>query len=115
MGLPGKSNGNAPGCGTVPGETPCSKEDILRDISKSQALYLPFTTPAYSNVAYALLGMILEAATGKPFVDTIQSGIYDPVGMNSSFFDGPTKAFSLMGFVPKQDVSWNVTHGAFER
>lgn len=38
----------------------------------------------YSNDGYKSLGLILDAITGRPYAETIQSGIIDPLGMRAT-------------------------------
>jgi CubicO group peptidase (beta-lactamase class C family) len=72
----------------------------------------------YSNIAFALLGMVVEAATGQSFADVVQTSIFDEFGMNSSSFGGFVSAFNQSsdpaGFVPAGDPTWNGTLGVFE-
>lgn len=44
----------------------------------------------YSNTNYVLLGIILEAATGKSYAAIIQDEVFTPAGMGSSFVFGST-------------------------
>lgn len=43
----------------------------------------------YSNVGFALLGLALERAAGKPYVQLVQDRIFTPLNMNNSFFAVP--------------------------
>lgn len=40
----------------------------------------------YSNTNYVILGMIFEQLTGQPIEEVFQQRIFDPLGMDSSFF-----------------------------
>ena len=40
----------------------------------------------YSNTGYILLGMVIEAATGKKLGDLYQKRIFDPLGLESALF-----------------------------
>ena len=77
-------------------------------------IYLPYTTPVYSNIGYALLGLVVESATNKTFKDVVQSQIFNKLGMKSSAFDGFPKAFPERGFVPLGESTWNYTLGVYE-
>ncbi len=39
----------------------------------------------YSNTGYVLLGMIIEAATGKTYEENLQERIFEPLGMQNTF------------------------------
>lgn len=74
-----------------------------------------YTSPSYSNLAYALLGMVVEAATNSTFEDVVQGNIFDIVEMSSSSFNGPVESFETRGFVPRGEPTWNLTAGIYER
>lgn len=46
--------------------------------------FQPGSKWGYSNYGYALLGAVIEKASGQSYYDYIQTHIYDPIGMNSS-------------------------------
>lgn len=41
----------------------------------------------YSNTNYILLGLIIEAATGRSLADELRSRIYQPLGMNNTYLE----------------------------
>jgi CubicO group peptidase (beta-lactamase class C family) len=43
----------------------------------------------YSNIGYALLGLALERAAGKPYIQMVQERIFTPLHMDHSFFSVP--------------------------
>lgn len=115
IGLPAIPQGTGPNCSGLPGTPPCTPDDLVKDLQKREPIYLPYTSPSYSNVGFALLGMIIDAATNKSYIDNIQDNVFDTVNMNSSSFNGFVKSFSENGFVPVGETTWNVTLGVFER
>ncbi|KPM43219.1 hypothetical protein AK830_g3316 [Neonectria ditissima] len=114
MGLPEVPKRTGPDCSGVPGTRPCTANDLIRDINKSPPVYAPYISPSYSNVGFALLSMVIEAATGEKFQDVVQSSVFDAVGMNSTSFFGPLTSFDKIGFVPDGEEIWNLTLGVFE-
>jgi Beta-lactamase len=58
----------------------------------------PFSTPSYSNPAYALLGYALENITGTSLSDLLTSELIEPLGLNASSYAQP--ASSEMSIVP---------------
>ena len=44
----------------------------------------PGTNWVYSNIGYALLGLLIEAVDKKPFADAMRQRVLNPLGMNSS-------------------------------
>ena len=41
---------------------------------------------SYSNLGYALLGILVEKVSGKPYADYVQENIFTPIGMTNSGF-----------------------------
>ena len=66
----------------------------------------PGTKHAYSNQGYAIAGVMLENATGKPWEELMRSMLFEPLGMNSAGFGAPA--------TPEQvDQPWGHTKGLF--
>jgi CubicO group peptidase (beta-lactamase class C family) len=82
-------------------------------MARRPPVYLPYTSPVYSNIGYAILGLVVEAVTNGSFIDAAQS-IFDSVGMTSSSFGGFPEHFSEKGFVPVGESTWNLTTGVYE-
>lgn len=114
MGLPASQNGTGPTCSGLPGTKKCTAKDIIETINRKPLVELPSSTPLYSNLAYAVLAMVVESATGKTFDEVAQSGIFDVANMQSTSFNGPVESFAKVGFVPRGESTWNVTLGLFE-
>lgn len=114
IGLPAIPEGTGPNCSGLPGTQACTKDDLVKDLQKREPIYLPYTSPSYSNVGFALLGMVIDAATNKSYIDNIQNDIFNIANMNSSSFNGFVKSFPENGFVPVGESTWNVTLGVFE-
>jgi D-alanyl-D-alanine carboxypeptidase len=60
--------------------TPKEVADFLRD---RPLLFCPGTNWYYSNSAYMLLGRIIEAVTGRSYIDNIRTRIAEPIGATS--------------------------------
>ena len=115
LGLPEIPKGTGPNCSGLPGTEPCTAEDLLAAINSISPVFPSYTSPSYSNLAYALLGMVVEAATNNTFENVVQENIFDVVEMASSSFNGPVESFWTKGFVPRGEPTWNLTAGAYER
>lgn len=114
MGLPAILNGTGPTCSGLPGTKRCSSKDIVDSINRKPLVELSSATPLYSNLGYALLAMVIEAATGQDFGHVAQTGIFDVANMTSTSFNGPVNSFSKVGFIPQGESTWNLTLGVFE-
>lgn len=62
--------------------------DALRAlIPERQAPFAPEVRWKYSNLAYAIAGMVVEQASGLRWADYVQRNIFDPLGMSASSVD----------------------------
>lgn len=114
MGLP-KIGKDGPKCSGLADTKPCTEEALISGMSKRPPVFAAQDSPAYSNVAYSLLGMVVEAATGEKFVDYVDENIWKVAGMKSTSFNGFVDAFEDNGSVPATgDPTWNRTLGSFE-
>ena len=52
-----------------------------------QAPYSPDTRWKYSNLAYSIAGMVIEAGSGQKWADYVHQHIYQPLGMSNSSVD----------------------------
>ncbi|MEP7378503.1 MAG: serine hydrolase domain-containing protein [Chloroflexota bacterium] len=54
----------------------------------------------YSNTGFILLGLVVEAQTGKPFGTVLQKRFFTPLGLDSTYFqgDGPPPAGVARGY-----------------
>jgi CubicO group peptidase (beta-lactamase class C family) len=60
----------------------------LRELmADRQAAYSPEVRWKYSNLAYSIAGMVIEAVSGQTWADYVQRHIYQPLGMTNSSVD----------------------------
>lgn len=109
IGLPYLEDSELPQCGNATSQSPCSKEEILTGFAKRNPVYAPFTTPVYSNMAYALLGLVIEAVTGQSYEDAVRSLIFDPLGMDRTSVTLPSQ--SNQGVIPLGESEWEFSLG----
>ena len=62
-------------------------EDILQYVYGKKAYFEVGTSYAYSNVNYVLLGMVAEEMSQKPLKQLYQEIIFDPLQLESAYFD----------------------------
>ncbi len=74
------------------------ENEIRKTAAKSKLKFAPGTSVAYSNLGYALLGMVIEKAWGGSYEEAIDSLVFKPLAMDPSDagFD-PLRAGSLAG------------------
>jgi D-alanyl-D-alanine carboxypeptidase len=80
----------------------------LLTVTKNKPLdFAPGTNFKYSNTGYVLLGAVIEKASGQSYADYIQSHIFAPAGMTSSYYDTPTRIIPhrVPGYM-RDDKEW---------
>ncbi|RPB23997.1 beta-lactamase/transpeptidase-like protein [Terfezia boudieri ATCC MYA-4762] len=70
----------------------CTRKEFLNMLANHPLIYPTFTNPAYSNVGFSLLGLILERKTGLSFESLMQRDMYIPLGMKDTFHRLPRDA-----------------------
>lgn len=64
-----------------------TEEQLKALMPDRQAAYSPEVRRKYSNLAYSVAGMVIEAVSGEPWADYVTRHIYQPLGMTSSSVD----------------------------
>ena len=64
-----------------------TSDELRALMANRQAAYSPETRWKYSNLAYSVAGMVIEAVSGRKWADYVQQHIYQPLGMTSSSVD----------------------------
>ncbi len=72
-------------------------EELLRGLEDAEAVLEPRTAWHYSNLAYALLGQVVERETGSPWEDAVRARVLDPLGMTSTGLE-PSPERAAHGF-----------------
>jgi CubicO group peptidase (beta-lactamase class C family) len=63
--------------------------EAVKFYGQSRLLFEPGTRWKYSNLGIATLGRIIEVITGEEYVSYISKRLFQPLGMNDSFFLAP--------------------------
>ena len=63
----------------------------------------PNERPAYSNVAFVILGLALEEYTGKTYAQLLEEMVSGPLNMNNTF---PSPGDDDKAVIPPGDSSW---------
>jgi CubicO group peptidase (beta-lactamase class C family) len=71
--------------------TPGSEKTLREAVSEAPPaqVFVPGTTPAYSNYGATLAGYVAERVSGVPFAELLQQDVFDRAGMTSSSFAQP--------------------------
>jgi CubicO group peptidase (beta-lactamase class C family) len=75
------------------------RKDLLSRMMKDPPLSKPGTTYAYSNVGYAIAGLMAEQVAGRPWEVLMRERLFEPLGMASAGFGPP-------GTPGKLDAPW---------
>ncbi|KAI9759200.1 MAG: hypothetical protein M4579_002487 [Chaenotheca gracillima] len=62
----------------------CAPNEFLEAVGSQPPLFQPWTTPAYADDGFMLLGIIISNITGKSMDTIYRESIFDPLGMTSS-------------------------------
>lgn len=62
------------------------KDKILASIPETGFLTPPETEYSYSNIGYGMLGLALERAAGADFLELVETLLFNPLGLEDSFF-----------------------------
>lgn len=62
-------------------------EELRALMAERQAPFPPEVRWKYSNLAYSVAGLVIEAASGQRWADYVQQHIYAPLGMTASSVD----------------------------
>lgn len=64
-----------------------TEDEIRRLMADRPAAFPPATRWKYSNLAFTIAGMVVEAVTGEKWADYVQRHIFTPLGMTASSVD----------------------------
>lgn len=64
-----------------------SRKDFIKIFADSSLEFIPGTQFSYSNSNYYLLGLIIEAVTGKTYEHVLEQNILLPLGMKNTGYD----------------------------
>lgn len=74
------------------------EEDLLRGLEEAEQVLPPMAAWHYSNLAYALLGIVVARASDTPFRDHVQERLLEPLGLERTTW-GPGEGSALPYFV----------------
>ncbi|KAK4203118.1 beta-lactamase/transpeptidase-like protein [Triangularia verruculosa] len=108
-GFPPVNESRLLGCSGFFGLPECNRTVFFERFGERAPVQLPFSPNAvYSNAAFAILGFVVEAITNRSLNEFIETEIWRPLNMTSTF---ATKPDDALGFIPTDDIWWNATLG----
>ncbi|KAJ1324101.1 serine hydrolase [Microdochium nivale] len=110
LGLPALDASEIPECGVTGLLRPCSRSETIAQLLKQHPIFPTGHSPAYTNIAYTLLGFAQEALTGgKPVGDAIADNIFSALNMTASSFAKPPASGGVIpgGNASASAVGWD--------
>jgi len=65
--------------------------DGLKLFADDPLLFAPGTRYEFSSYGWTLVGTVVEAAAGEPFLDFMQREVFEPLGMGDTVLDDPAR------------------------
>ncbi|KAJ8119096.1 hypothetical protein OPT61_g66 [Boeremia exigua] len=92
--------------GCIYGANGCSREVFIQNLLDRPPVYLPNTTPAYSNAAFATLGLVLEAAANSSYGDALRNLLVEPLHLNGTTASAPVDLSHAV--IPGNASGWDI-------
>ncbi|KFY68082.1 hypothetical protein V497_00022 [Pseudogymnoascus sp. VKM F-4516 (FW-969)] len=70
----------------------CDEVAYIESVQNRPPALLPWTSPAYANLGFVLLGVAIANITGKPLTQVYRESIFEPLGMASSNASSPPES-----------------------
>ncbi|KEF51238.1 uncharacterized protein A1O9_12741 [Exophiala aquamarina CBS 119918] len=97
-GFPLLESSSIPTCAAV---TLCNRTEFFAIFTGRPPVYLPSTTPVYSNVAFQILAYALEEIVGQAFPEIIEQTMRKDLGLMRTALSIPTNdTFTANGVIP---------------
>ena len=89
----------------------CGRAEFFASFTRRAPVFLPGTTPVYSNAAFQILSYALENITNRTFESILDEGILQAVNMTSSSLATPSD--SSNGVIPTSEKAsgWDASFG----
>jgi CubicO group peptidase (beta-lactamase class C family) len=76
------------------------------DLARHRFHATPGVVPCYSSTAFSLSGVVMEAATGRRFVDVLSDEVLDPSGMTRAGYPGRVADADMAWPHSRSDDGW---------
>ncbi|KAL6352232.1 hypothetical protein LRP88_14437 [Fusarium phalaenopsidis] len=107
IGFPLVEDSDYPPCGVTGLNKGCSRQDYLTGMTTSYPQTTPNERPAYSNMAFVILGMALEEYTGKNFTQLVKDIVSNPLDLKHTY---PSPGDSEKAVIPPGESSWGADY-----
>lgn len=91
----------------------CPEEPWIESVVDRPPTFLPWTTPGYSDIGFALLGLAISNITGKSMDEIYRDRIFVPLGMTGSNSTTPPESEWYRAVIPGALESFVYDAGLF--
>jgi CubicO group peptidase (beta-lactamase class C family) len=81
-------------------------DELLETLAEAEMVLPSGARFHYSNLAYALLGIVVERASGRPYMDYVRERLLEPVGLTRISFEPEESAATGYVSQPYADGVW---------
>lgn len=82
--------------------------EFLEGIQDRNRIFPPWSSPAYSNAAFRILGYVGEKIANISFDQVLQRYTLEPLNLVNTYTDKPNDDG---GIIPSHDSLWPLVHG----
>lgn len=102
-------------CGDAenPYQPACTEAVFLDNWGRKYPMDAPWTTPVYSNVGFAILGLVIERASGKSHSNYMRDAIFSPLALQHTSIDQPLNIKDA--FITKETGDGDISQGFLAR
>lgn len=91
----------------------CPAEPYTQGVANRPPTFLPWSSPAYTNNGFTLLGLAMATATNRTIASLYQTHILNPLSMASTFSDPPPLAEYARSAIVGNDTGFAQPNGIF--
>lgn len=90
-----------------------TREELLNCIKQYDLVYEPGSRKEYSNFGYALLGLVIERVSGKPYDEVLYEKVCKPSGMENTLSDITEQPIDKRGIGYTYDYFTGIENASF--
>ncbi|TQV95945.1 beta-lactamase family protein [Cordyceps javanica] len=108
LGFPPIHESDYPPCGVLGLNGGCTAQQLQIGLRDSYPVAPPGARPAYSNAAFALIALAVEAHTGLNYTQQVHSLVAQPLGLTST---RPSPGNAAKAVIPPGESGWGADYG----
>ncbi|OAA63987.1 beta-lactamase family protein [Cordyceps fumosorosea ARSEF 2679] len=108
LGFPPIDESEYPPCGVIGLNDGCTAQQLQLGLRDSYPVVPPGARPAYSNAAFAVIALAVEAHTGLNYTELVRDFVSKPLGLKSTH---PSPGDSSKAVIPPGDSGWGADYG----